>query len=318
MFEKLFKNIEEHDSIVIFGHISPDGDCFGSQIALRQSLSLAFPNKKIYAVGSGYKRFAKLIGDVDAIDDSIIENSLAILVDANDLPRAEDQRINSAKAWIKIDHHVDIGSFTQGDFVVNEEASSCCEIILDMLEELNLPIDSTVASALFLGILTDTGRFQFVKDFSKTFEQVRKLCDKGANPQEINRLLNITNESSLAFKGYVYSNYKKTKYGTIYLYIDYATITKYNLTPAKAGGMVNLISNLYGFPIWAFFCENEDGTCHAEFRSNGPEVQPIAASHGGGGHKLAAGVTFPTFEKEFLDKIVDELDNAIIEFYKKW
>lgn len=316
MFEKLLKNIEEFDSIVIFGHIAPDGDCFGSQIALRQSLSLAYPNKHIYAVGSGYRRFSKFIAEVDTIDDHIIEQSLAILVDSNDLPRAEDQRINLAKAWIKIDHHIDAGTFTQGDFVVVEDASSCCEIITDMLRELNLPVDKTVANALFLGILTDTGRFQFVKDFPKAFEQAKYLCEKGANPEELNRILNITNESSLAFKGYVYSNYKKSKKGVIYLYIDYKTILEFGLTPSKAGGMVNLISNIYGYPIWAFFCENENGTCHAEFRSNGPEVQPVALRHGGGGHKKAAGVTLSTFESETLDKIVAELDEAI-EKYKE-
>ena len=311
MFEKLLDNIEKFDSIVIFGHINPDGDCYGSQIALRKSLSLAYPNKHVYAVGSGYRRFDKMLGEMDVVDDHIIEQSLAILVDANDLPRSEDKRIEIAKAWIKIDHHVDIGSFTQGDFVVDEDANSCCEIITDMIRELNLPIDYTVSNGLYLGILTDTGRFQYIKDFPKAFQQVGWLCENGADPKELNRILNITSESSLAFKGYVYSNYKKTETGTIYLFINKETLNRYNLTASKAGSMVNLISNLSGYPIWAFFCENDDGSCHAEFRSNGPAVQPIAASHGGGGHVLAAGVTLEKYDEKDMLQIIDELDEAI-------
>ena len=65
MFEKLRKIIEEHDSIVIFGHPNPDGDCFGSQIALRDTIRLNFPNKKVFAVGSGIRRFRKYICEMD-------------------------------------------------------------------------------------------------------------------------------------------------------------------------------------------------------------------------------------------------------------
>ena len=51
MFESIVSKIEQYDSIVIFGHLNPDGDCYGSQIALRNILRLKYPHKKIYAVG---------------------------------------------------------------------------------------------------------------------------------------------------------------------------------------------------------------------------------------------------------------------------
>lgn len=317
MFDNIFEQIKKYDSIVIFGHINPDGDCYGSEIALKQTLKLAFPSKKIYAVGSGYHRFHKMLGATDEIDVEVIKDSLAILVDANDFGRSEDQRISEAKAWIKIDHHVDTGGFTQGEFVVEEKANSCCQIIGDMIKELNLPIDYVVANALLLGILTDTGRFQYVNDFPRAFAQASWLCEKGANPKQLNSILNITDEASLAFKGYVFSNYCKTKDGTIYLIIDKETLHKYNLSASKAGSMVNLISNLNGYPIWAFFCENEDGTCHGEFRSNGPAVQPIALKYGGGGHELAAGATLPSFDYKSMMAMISDFDEAIVKFNKE-
>ena len=316
MFEGLFDQIKKYDSIVIFGHVFPDGDCYGSQIALKNTIKLAFPNKKVYVAGSGCHRYFELLGKMDEICDEVINNSLAILVDANDFTRSEDQRILNAKAWIKIDHHVDTGGFTQGPSVVVEKACSACEIITDMIRELELPVDSTVASALYLGILTDTGRFQYIEDFPKIFNLASWLCTKGANPKEINRILNITDESSLAFKGYVFSNYKKTEAGTIYLVFDKETLKRFNISASKAGGMVNLISNLNGYPIWAFFCEEERGTTHCEFRSNGPAVQPIAVKHGGGGHLLASGATLASFDMNEINQIVSEMDQAIIEFNK--
>ena len=317
MVEELFEIIKKHDIITIFGHLNPDGDCFGSQISLRDTLRLRFPEKKIYAIGSGVRRFKPLIGEMDIVDDDVIKESLAILVDGNDIPRMEDKRCATAKAWIKFDHHVDVGSFTQGPSVVREDANSCCEIIADFIVEQNLDINDRIANALYLGILTDTGRFQFIQDFPKTFRQAAWLCENGADPKKINSILNMTNEMSMSFKGFVFSNYRKTEQGVIYLTLKYKDIVRFNLTPSKAGSMVNLISNVEGYPIWAFFCEEEDGKNHAEFRSNGPAVQPIASKYGGGGHMQAAGVTLPDSKPETIQKVVDDLNETVLAFQKE-
>ena len=216
MFEQLRKIIEENDSIVIFGHIYPDGDCYGSQIGLRELLRLNYPKKQVYAVGSGLQRFFKLMGKMDLVSDETISNSLAILLDGNDVSRMEDQRVSKAKAFIKIDHHIENYRFTEGPFVIDTSANSTCEMIVKMAQESCWRINPTIANALFLGILTDSGRFQYIEDFPTAFHEAAWLCENGANPKAINDFLNITNEASLIFKGYVYTNYKKSKHGVIY------------------------------------------------------------------------------------------------------
>ena len=69
MFEKLKKAIEDYNSIVIFGHPNPDGDCYGSQLGLRDTIRLNYPNKKVYAVGTGLRRFRNTLGRMDVIED---------------------------------------------------------------------------------------------------------------------------------------------------------------------------------------------------------------------------------------------------------
>ena len=317
MFEELLPYIEKNDSIVIFGHIFPDGDCYGSQIALRELIKLNYPNKKVYAVGSGIRRFFHLIGKMDDVDDKIIKKSLAILVDGNDCWRMEDQRVFTAKEHIKIDHHIENHKFNEGPFVIDPLANSTCELILQMLLEVGWKHNPTICNALFLGILTDTGRFQFIEDFPKSFKEVTFLCENGANPGRINSILNTTNESALQFKGYVFTHYKKTKHGVLYLTFPYAKLKKLRVSPSKAGAMVNLLANVIGYRIWMFFCENEDGTVHAELRSNGPAVQPIVAKYGGGGHMMAAGVTLDSMSPENVNMLVRDCDQAIIEFKKE-
>lgn len=317
MFEELRHIIEKNEYIVIFGHINPDGDCYGSQIGLRDLLRLNYPNKKVYAVGSGWRRFFNLIGNMDVVDDEIIKKSLAILVDGNDLMRMEDQRIGTAKEFIKIDHHMENNKFTEGKFVIDDNANSTCELIVKFIWEAKWKVNPTICNALFLGILTDTGRFQFIEDFPIAFKEASYLCENGADPKAINKILNITNEDALKFKGYVFTHYQKTETGVIYLTFKYKTLEELKVSPNKAGGMVNLLNNVLGYPIWAFFCENEDGTCHAEFRSSGPGVQPVAAKYGGGGHYHAAGVTLADMSQETIQMIIDDLDTVIKEYQRE-
>lgn len=317
MFEKLKSIIEAHDSIVIFGHPNPDGDCYGSQLALREGIKLNYPGKKVYAVGTGLRRFRKTLGAMDVIEDSVISNSLAILVDGNDCARMEDQRVWNAKAWIKIDHHVENGRFNEGEFVLDEDANSTCSLITQMFLECGWKINPLIADLLYLGIFTDSGRFQYIEDFVSAFKEAAWLCECGANPKPICAALNRTSEMSLIFKGYVYSHYRKTENGVIYLELDKKTIARFKLTAATAGNMVNLLGNIEGYPVWCFITETQEGYSHIEFRSNGPEVQSLAASIGGGGHKFASGVTLPEFNDQTTKMVIDLCDKTVIEWRKQ-
>lgn len=314
MYKAILEKIEKYNSIVIFGHTNPDGDCYGSQLALRKALQLQYPDKKVYAVGSGLHRFFPILGKMDVIPEKVIEQSLAIIVDGNDIPRMEDQRIKSAQDFIKFDHHVDAGTFTEGPSIVRENATSCCEILLDFFRANNFKIDKEVAQCLLLGFITDTARFQFVIDYQKIFTDAAYLCSLGADPDILNSILNQTSENAASFKGYVYSHYKKTEHGLLYLYFSRSQLRRFKINANAASGMVNLLGNIRGYPIWMFICENNNRSVHIEFRSNGPAVQPIALKYGGGGHALAAGVTIMEPTKEIFDEIINELDSLA----KKW
>lgn len=317
MFEKIIEKIEKYDVITIHGHIFPDGDCYGSQIAMREIIKLNYPNKEVYAIGSGYRRFHEFIGEMDDVSLEVIEKSLAIIVDVNDLYRCEDNRIFKAKDWAKVDHHIDTFRYKEGPQVIRTSANSCCEIICDLVNENHFKINATIANALYLGIMTDSGRFQYITDFVKAFSDLEWLCQNGADPKTLNRLLNITYEPILEFKGFVYTHYVTTKDGVIYLILNKEQLKRFNLTADKAGSLVNLISNVHGYPIWVFFCETEDGKDHLEIRSNGPVIQQVAFHFGGGGHLLASGATLDRFDEESIQEVVDMLNVTAKEYLKK-
>ena len=124
MNEDFFKLIEQYDTITIFGHIYPDGDCYGSEIGLRETLRHFYPNIKIYALGSGFKRRPKDFPGMDEVDDETIKNSLAIIVDLAGLDRLEDKRATTALALAKVDHHIFQQAFGVVDIVKEDYVSA--------------------------------------------------------------------------------------------------------------------------------------------------------------------------------------------------
>ena len=312
MFREIISLIEENESICIFGHVHPDGDCYGSQIGLKELILTRYPGKKVYAVGSGLPDFFSLIGKMDIVSDETIKKSLAIIVDSNDLPRIEDKRVKLAKAFAKIDHHVDTNTFHEGPEVVVEDANSVSEIVCELAFIHNIEINKTAANALYLGILTDTNRFQYCNKFDYIFDVCKQLISHGAEPSKLYEILNMREESFLKFAGYVYSNYHKTEGGTLYFVFDKEAIKYFEPYDAlDVANKVNLIGNIKGYKVWVGFVEREDGRLSAEFRSNELDVQSIAVKYGGGGHVHAAGMTVAKFDKEFIKQILKECDELI-------
>ncbi len=318
MLKNIIELIEKHDSIVIFGHVNPDGDCYGAQVGLREIILALYPKKKVYISGTGCPRVFTILSKMDKVSDEVIENSLALLVDANDLSRAEDQRIRRCKAWAKIDHHIDTHSFIEGPQIVDTTANSACDILTGIAMELGVDISPIGATALYLGIVTDTARFQFVTNYPQTFERVKYLAEHKANIEKLNQILAKTDEKSLSAKGYIMTHYKKTNGGVIYVVFSKEKLHRLKLSANAASNNVNLLGNIEGYPIWCSFAEYDDGKVRVEIRSNGPIIQPIAAKVGGGGHAHASGAQLSHLDYDAIEAILNDLDNTLSEWRKNY
>ena len=310
MFEKIIAKIEKYDSIVIFGHLNPDGDCYGSQIALRNILRNEYPQKQIYCVGSGLKKFLHIIGEMDVVSNETISKSLAILLDGNDLSRAEDQRIRTALDFAKIDHHIDLHNFTEGPEVIVDKATSTCEIIYKLAKENNFEIDLISASALYLGIMTDTGRFQFADDFVGMFKMVSDLCSIGVDPILLSKTNNLQSEASLDIKAFIYSHVKKTDC-IIYAVARKEEREKLGVSSSQICTNTSLLSYVVNHPIWFVAAETDNGGMQVEMRSSTYNVQSVAVKFGGGGHTFAAGFTIKEFSEEKINQLIDMLSQLV-------
>ena len=308
MYDKIFKLIEEHNTIVIASHIFPDGDAFGSQIGIKESLKATYPNKNIFVVGSGLPDFFDLLGSVDEVTDDVFDDALAILLDANDINRFEDQRITKVKTRILIDHHLRQKVPFEVDVeLVNEKACSTCEIVLDLIRNLKLQIPQVCANALFLGMLTDTGRFQFVNDFPKVFHDAAFLLEHGANPTAIYKVLNVVKEKDLVVRSIIFAKLKRYKEGLLVSYLKYKDIKRLGLSSTQIANYVNILANIENYPIWVVACEDKEGHVKFEFRSNKYVIQPVAAKYGGGGHAYACGLTLNNCTNQMFKAVIADL-----------
>ena len=311
MFEAIIYKIDQYDSIVIFGHLNPDGDCYGSQIALKNILKNQYPNKKVYCVGSGLKKFFDILGKMDTVSDEIIAQSLAIVLDSNDINRLEDQRAWKALDFAKIDHHIDTHTFHEGPEVIDDTATSTCELIYRLAKENNFEIDLIAANAMYLGVMTDTARFQFASNFVNMFGIAKDLCSLGVDPILLNKTNNLVPEFTLPIKSFIYSNIRKDNRGIIYVVATKEDRMGLGVTSQQICGNTSLLSYIVGYPIWLIASETDIGGMQVEIRSSKYNVQNIACHFGGGGHEFAAGFTIKEFKPEIIQELLNMCANAI-------
>lgn len=306
--EKIIKEFEKYNRIIIHGHTRPDGDCIGSQLGLRDILKCTYPDKEVYAVGP-MSEFVSFLGSMDVIDDSLYQGALSVVVDCGNNERISDQRYKNGEMVIKIDHHEPIDSYADINYVESDSPACCC-ILADMKEKFNLRISKQGAIALYTGILTDTGRFRFDTVKGKTLRLAASLLDAGAEVDKIDALLSVETLNQIKLKGYVLSHFETTESGFAYIKMTRDVVNMFGISDEDAASQVSTIGNIEGYPVWALFMEYPD-EIRIRLRSRGPRIDLLANRYGGGGHQKAAGGKLESWDQ--LDQFINDINNLLEE-----
>ena len=202
----IFAQIKKYNKIIIHRHQRPDPDAIGSQVGLAEILKASFPYKQVYVVGKHIPGF-DWIGTMDEIDNDTFDDALVIVTDTANAPRIDDRRFDNGDELIKIDHHPNDEPF--GDLMwVEPDASSCSEMIYAFYQhfakELKLP--KKAASALYAGIIGDTGRFLYPATTPRTMLVAGALMAAGADAAAISRRENEITLPLARLSAYVYEH----------------------------------------------------------------------------------------------------------------
>ena len=312
--KEIFKLIKKNDTITIFGHVNPDGDCYGSSLALRELIRLNFPKKKVYSLAGTLPHLEKRLATQDKLEDeSIIKDSLAILIDVSEVERVSDQRVILAKQIIKIDHHIESKPF-YGIKWVDEESIACCQQIAELAITCKLKMNKLIAELLYLGICTDSGRFRYSPTNSKTHRIIAKLLDLGAETDSIFKILYLSDEAYVKYQALLVSKFERTEHNVVYCCADVSDYTQFGLEFDQISKNVNVIGNIKGCPIWVLFTRSPENFIRVEFRSHNINVQAVAKKYGGGGHLHAAGARLnDQTDFSLCMQIIKDLDDAVVK-----
>lgn len=311
---RIYKEIKKFNNIVIARHIGPDPDALGSQFALKELIKYKFPNKNVYAVG-GYPAKFKFFGVLDKIEDiNIDNNTLLIVLDTPDIKRIDGiNDIKEYKSIIKIDHHPIIDEY-ENISLIDDKSSSTCQLILELIFKNYLKLTNNIAEKLYMGIVSDTGRFMHDYTTKKTFKLVTKLLDKtNIDFTSLYSPLYTRPISEIRFQGFIFENIEVTENGLGYIKITDDILKEYGVDTASSGNIINELNFVNEIKIVIFLTEDKkNNQIRANIRSKGPIINNIASKYGGGGHKYAAGARLSSWDKA--ENLIDDLDKLAFDF----
>jgi phosphoesterase RecJ-like protein len=305
--QELQSLLESPKQVVIVPHTNPDGDAIGSSIGfmhfLRQNkheVQVISPNQ--------YPNFLKWVPGSSSLsiyeenpiiaNEKIAQADLIFTLDFNSLSRIGEMGAEVAASQalkIIIDHHQEPDDFAYLTFSY-PSLGSTCELVYHIIEGLGSKdiINANIATALYLGILTDTGSFRFPSVTPTTHRVVASLIENGANPSEINRLVNDTaNLGRLQLLGIALNNLQyDDSLRTATITLSHEELKKCNFQKGDSEGIVNYGLSISNCVLAVLMIEHPtDGFVKMSFRSKGHfSVSEFAREHfSGGGHTNAAG-----------------------------
>ena len=311
--EQIFEKILAYDTIIISRHKRPDGDASGSTMGLKEILRASFPEKRIFLDNEDYAEFTAFLGDEGPHpSDEDYENALVILVDTGTIDRVSNQRAEKGKEIVKIDHHIDKKPFGTISWV-EEERSSACEMIVDFFETFQdrLVLNRKAATCLYVGMVTDSGRFNYQGTDAGTLRAAALLLERDIDLERIYANLYMEDFAVHLFDADLTRKIRMSPNGVAWLYITKKLRLQYGMSQETASNTVNLMDKIKGSLIWLAFIENDDGSTRVRLRSRFIEIEELAGRFNGGGHANASGATvYSRKEAMALLKDADEMLGA--------
>lgn len=313
----ILNKIKEYDKIIIFRHERPDGDCTGATKGFARILRLSFPDKDIRIINPGKSDYLSFLGDDDGeVDESHYRESLGIALDTATTKRIANKSYDKVRELIKIDHHIPVDDYGSIRWV-EEERSSCCEMIVKFYDNHRdeLKIDVEAAKYLYTGMVTDSGRFRFRSVSGETMRLAGLLLDVGVDTDTLYANLYMRELKSFRFESYVHNKMKITENGVVYMHVTKGIQKKFGLSGEDASASVSYMESIKGSLIWLAFIDNGDGSIRVRLRSRFVTVSELAEKYNGGGHACASGAT--VYSKKEMKALISDADKLLSEYKAK-
>ena len=308
--------LEQVQTVAIGGHIRPDGDCVGSCMGLYRYICEKFPEIQVDIYLEEIPDSFSMFESVKEIKHEIPEGKVYDLFIASDC--GDERRLGfsqglyeNAKQTFCVDHHISNASFADHNYII-PEASSASELVYQLLDKDY--ITTEIAEYLYLGIVHDTGVFQYSSTAPETMEAAANLMRKGIRANQIIEktfyektyaqnliLARALQDSSLHFDG-----------ACIVSYLTKETMDLYGVRPKDLEGIVSQLRYTKGAKVAVFMYQLTESEYKISLRASGDvNVNKVAQTFGGGGHVMAAGLTMVGTAEEIVEKLKAEIQTQL-------
>ena len=287
--QKILEEVKNNSLIAISGHVRPDGDCIGACMGMYLYLKKALPEAGIDVYLESPAPVFSCIKGIDEIKtdcsgDIVYDVCIALDTESSRLGGAE-KYFKTAKKTINIDHHISNASGSGQINYCRPDASSASELVYELLDESL--IDADIAKAIYMGIVHDTGVFQYSNTTPHTMEIGAKLLSYGFDHSRLidetffektYRQIQVMGRALL--ESIVFMDGRCIVSG-----IDAKTMDFYGVTSKDLEGIVSQLRSVKGVECAIFMYETGTLEYKVSLRSKGAvNVAEVAGFFGGGGH----------------------------------
>jgi phosphoesterase RecJ-like protein len=313
--------VRRHKRFLLTTHIRPDADGLGSMLALAEALQSLGKHVRMLISSTYPPRYFFLDPDrrierFSPPGDAWRDCDAIVVLDTATWNQLADfgpflRSLDVAKAVI--DHHVSHDNLGAARFV-NTNVEATGRLVYEAIEALEAPLSETIADMLFAALAMDTGWFRHSNTTPATFALAEKLVRAGARPTLLyERLFEQNTLGRMKLSGLVLDRLQTSADGRIvWTELHRTDYERTGATPQDSEDLVNYTRSVKGAEVGLFFMEQPAGGVKISLRSRGlVDVAKLAERFGGGGHRLASGVTLQTSLEEARRIITDAIAGAL-------
>lgn len=298
-WDEVVRLLKESGEVALACHVNPDGDALGALLAVSQGLrklgARTYPSWGTTPVEMP-PAYAFLPGAETLVQPADVpETPVFVALDCGAADRLGEleSKAKAAPVLINVDHHPGNPDFGTHNVVVTH-ASSTAELAAYLLTDAGVDVDRDIATALYTGVVTDTGRFQYSNSTPETLRLAADLLERGVSAPEVAiAVFESAPYGFLKLTGRVLERavlFEDERF--IYSWIDRSDLAETGVAMDETEKLIDVIRATNVADVAAMFKQQRNGEYRVSLRSKGPvSVGAIARARGGGGHELAAGFT---------------------------
>lgn len=307
--------LERAKRVLIVAHIEPDGDAIGSALGLAWALRRRGKECALACAHPVPASLRFLPGSDAFVARWRADEDVVVVVDTSDTARIGAIYPAEGRGdvpLVVIDHHVT--NLHYGDVNWVAERASTCELVLELVTAMGIPLDTTIATCLLTGLITDTRGFRTRSTGAAALQAAVTLVEAGAPLGDVMEAVFRSRTLAMLRTWGVALADARLEEGVVWVEVSQEDLRRIGAAPSAADGLSNLLSTVRDAEVAAVFREVRPGVVDVSLRSTPRvDVAAVALSLGGGGHRQAAGCLLEASLPRARELVLNALRQAMAE-----